>query len=210
MSPRKKATADVELKTALLASAMLHEVKQPLNAINLNAELARRKLAEDQRGPIDAIERAGDRVQATLEAFARACPALPLPEEPVDLAPVFAPITGVEIAVKELPECVASVEQLRLAVEALVDNARRAGGKIVLSAKADENDLHIVVADQGCGMTAEIVKRAPEIGFSTWGRAGIGMTLAKFVTYHHAGSFTIESAPDKGTKVSMVLPLTIG
>jgi hypothetical protein len=33
------------------------------------------------------------------------------------------------------------------------------------------------------------------------------MTVAKFIAYHHAGGFQVDSAPGKGTTVSMVLPI---
>jgi signal transduction histidine kinase len=100
-----------------------------------------------------------------------------------------------------------------VAIDNVVENAilaSRSGGEVMLSAgQGSEDELRITVRDDGAGMTPEVARRAPEIGFSTRDADGTGMTVAKFIAYHHSGGFQVETHPGQGTTVTILLPLSV-
>jgi signal transduction histidine kinase len=215
-----------QIRRSFLGLALCHELKQPLHSLNLNLELlgkrlARAESAADIEGPVGALSRVCDRINDCLDAFASRSAPDAIPSDPVDLHPILeeaverardrARRSGVKLVlrVSELPNISASPDQLAVALDALLDNAIRAtqnGGEVLLSASVADEDLRIEITDRGKGMTPDVARHAVEIGYSTWGGAGIGLTVAKFITYHHAGGFQVATTPGQGTTVAMILP----
>jgi signal transduction histidine kinase len=109
-----------------------------------------------------------------------------------------------------LPPLAVHPLQLETAIDALLDNALRAsrrGASVILRARREDDDVRLEVVDEGAGMTPEVMKRAVEIGFSTSGRRGVGLSVAKFVAYAHGGGFQVSSRPGEGTTVALILPV---
>ncbi|MEA1992239.1 MAG: ATP-binding protein [Thermodesulfobacteriota bacterium] len=76
----------------------------------------------------------------------------------------------------------------------------------VTSSKAD-NGIRIEVEDNGTGMDDETAKRALEPLFTTWARGtGLGLAIVKKIVEEHGGSVSLESIPDHGTKVTVIIP----
>ncbi len=68
----------------------------------------------------------------------------------------------------------------------------------------------ITVKDSGCGMTAETLEKAFQPLFTTksgQGHSGLGLSIVYAVVRASDGFMIIESQPEKGTKVSIYLPL---
>ncbi len=91
-------------------------------------------------------------------------------------------------------------------------NSVRAGAKnIALSVVADgtKGRLTMSIADDGTGMTEEMVRRASDPFYSTkTGRkVGLGVPLLKGVADLCSGEFHIRSRPGKGTEIEVALPL---
>ena len=216
------------IRRGYLGLALCHELKQPLHSLNLNLELLGKRLAKipgtesaDLDGPISALGRVVDRINDCLDNFASRSMPDASPAEPIDLRPVLeeavervkdrARRAGVKVVLRtsELPAIPANGEHLLVAIDALLDNAIRAsanGGEVLLSGIHADDDIRIEITDRGSGMPPDVAKRAVEIGFSTWGGTGIGLTVAKFITYHHAGGFQVATTPGQGTTVAMILP----
>jgi len=75
---------------------------------------------------------------------------------------------------------------------------RREGGKIVAS-----------VGDNGAGMSAEVKERVGQFFFSTKGEGkgtGLGLAIAQHIVVQHKGQLVIDSAPDSGTTMRVILP----
>ena len=102
-------------------------------------------------------------------------------------------------------------DELGEMVRVLVDNAIEAmpdGGSLVLGLATSGDEVALVVADTGVGMSASVKRRALDPFFTTKGsRAkGLGLALAWGVVRRHGGMLEIESQPGRGTRVRVCLP----
>jgi signal transduction histidine kinase len=82
------------------------------------------------------------------------------------------------------------------------------GGRILVAARVEGEALRIRVQDDGCGMTSEALASCREPFFSTRpSGTGMGLTLCDRATEEVGGELRIESAPGRGTTVTMLLPI---
>ncbi len=99
----------------------------------------------------------------------------------------------------------------------LVTNAITAmdqGGRLTIGLSNDNGSVTLRVADDGLGMTPEVLSRAFEPFFSVRpaeegdvARAtGLGLAVAKRLVERSGGTIGIESAPGQGTSVTVNLP----
>ena len=99
-------------------------------------------------------------------------------------------------------------------VEDLTRNAfdACADGKVSLSAQRDNGFVALEFADEGLGMNDTTLSRAAEPFFTTKNtddRMGLGLFLARSFVESMQGQLRIHSAPDRGTTVSVRLPVGI-
>ncbi|MRX07863.1 PAS domain S-box protein [Pseudoduganella sp. FT25W] len=87
---------------------------------------------------------------------------------------------------------------------------RRDGVIVVRAAMVDDDVLSLEFSDNGCGMTEDVLKRVFDPFFTTrmgQGGTGLGMNIVyNIVTGVLGGRISIDSAPDAGTTVRMLLP----
>lgn len=106
---------------------------------------------------------------------------------------------------------------MRRALLNMLSNAvkfSKANGRVEIRAEVDTNgDLHLIVADTGIGIKPEDIPKVME----PFGQAdashsrnhegtGLGVPLTKSLVELHNGRFEMDSEPDIGTTVSLVLP----
>ncbi|MGB3215178.1 MAG: ATP-binding protein [Alphaproteobacteria bacterium] len=126
-----------------------------------------------------------------------------------------------EIAlVLKCPEGIGSAEidetRMKQAVLNVVQNAlahTRSGGHITINAQADQKTLILTVQDNGVGIPAaeqsRILQPFERIESQQAGRGvGLGLTLVQNIVTLHGGDFRLESAPEKGTTVTLRVPLS--
>ena len=102
----------------------------------------------------------------------------------------------------------------------LIVNARQAmtgGGRLILRLSHDEAAglVDLMVRDTGCGMTPDVMRRIFEPRFSTKsgpdetgkGGTGLGLSACKEIVDAHRGRIRVESAPGKGTAITIRLPV---
>ena len=114
-----------------------------------------------------------------------------------------------------LPPVFADRSALENAILNLALNARDAmpdGGKTVIGATLDEASHQVCIAfqDTGTGMTPRVVARAFDPFFTTKdpGRGtGLGLASVEGFAKQSGGRASIESAPGRGTTVSIFLPV---
>ena len=99
-------------------------------------------------------------------------------------------------------------DAMRRAVTNLVDNARRHGKRIALSALRQERAVRVVVDDDGPGIAAErreSVFRPFES--DSHGGTGLGLTIARDIARAHGGDIILEDSPLGGLRAAIRLPV---
>ena len=126
------------------------------------------------------------------------------------------------------PQVSADANLLRTSLECLVSNAHESmidkEGAVTITAGSSlshgsidfffdfpppENPFFFVeVSDSGCGMLPSVLSRIFDPFFSTKIRGhGMGLPCVFGVTRLHSGNISVQTEPDQGTTVTMVLPL---
>jgi two-component system NtrC family sensor kinase len=83
-------------------------------------------------------------------------------------------------------------------------------GTIHVSSGADDDEVWIEIADDGCGMPPEVVGRIFDPFFTTKpvGKGtGLGLSLSYGIIQKHHGRIEVRSAPGEGTAFRIVLPV---
>jgi signal transduction histidine kinase len=113
---------------------------------------------------------------------------------------------------QKLPELKADAAQLSQAFLNLILNATEAmpgGGTLSIKTSAKEDELTIVFADTGPGMTDEQRERAFTGMLSTTKEkgAGLGLTIVAKVAEAHGGRVEVKTGEGKGTTITLRLPV---
>lgn len=89
-----------------------------------------------------------------------------------------------------------------------IDACAKGGRVVVRAGLPDARTFELVVADDGRGMTPEVLAKCCELFFtSKEGGSGIGLTLCREAVTGGGGTLDIESAPGAGTKITLRIPL---
>jgi len=113
-----------------------------------------------------------------------------------------------------LPRVRGDRERLRQVIQNLVDNAVKyssVGGRVRVSATADDGHVLIDVADQGPGIPPEDRELIfQEFGRSSSGTAkpgsGLGLFIARSIAEAHGGTLGVDSVPARGSVFRLDLP----
>lgn len=216
-----------------LVAGVVHELNNPLTAVNMYSDVLVEKLAAAGHDPADldklrAIREGGQRIQRLardLVSYARPAGARTEPvelagvlEEAVRLAkPALKEAAGVlEREVHGVPLIEGSRPALVQVFVNLVTNAARAlghGGHVrVTLGAAGDGEVRVTVEDDGAGMEPEVAQRAFEPFFTTRPGSGIGLGLpiVRGIVERHGGKVALDTAPGKGTRVTVTLPVKRG
>lgn len=111
-----------------------------------------------------------------------------------------------------------NADQIRQLILILLDNAftyASPDGDVTLALERDGNEAIIAVADSGPGIRSEHVQRiferfyrADDARSRSYGGAGLGLSIARWIATIHRGDIDVESEPDDGTTFRVRLPLT--
>jgi signal transduction histidine kinase len=209
-----------------MLAQITHEVRNPLNALSLNAEL----LAEEvTRLPEERQTEAADIVKimsveiSNLEevtehylSLVRRPAPLPGQHNPGDVVHGVAKLLQEELKRAQVNlivhgEIKRTIEmddgQLRRALLNVVRNAVEAKAETVqIYMQLNENRLEIQVEDNGEGMNPAQIARASEPFFSTKAAGtGLGLAITRQILEDHGGGLSLE-ALEKGTRVRLTLP----
>ncbi len=116
-----------------------------------------------------------------------------------------------------LPELLADRDLLFLAIHNVIDNAIKfteSGDTIEIRASEDGNRVQIEVADTGPGIPAEELDQVWTELFRGKGARGIpgsglGLALVQGIFRRHGGTVAIRSQLDKGTLITLTLPVRV-
>src|SRR5213593_861799 len=214
-----------------LSLKVAHEVRNPIAAIELNAELLGDLVRE--RGGAD-MEEAATLVTAIREqvnaldaiteeylAFAR----FPRPQYDEDsvnemvaaLVEFVRPVAARQGSTVEattdqtVPPMAIDRTLLRQSILNLVKNGLEAlgrGGKLTVSTRRVDDHVEIDVRDTGPGISPEVSKRLFEQFFTTKPQGtGLGLYISRQIIEEHGGTLRWESAPGQGTTFTATLPI---
>jgi two-component system, LuxR family, sensor kinase FixL len=215
-----------------MASALAHEVNQPLSAATNYLEAGRRLLArgggpatERVHGIFNAaagqVERAADLVRR-LREFGRKGESERRPEsigklidEAAALALIGARDSGIKVQLRiapQLPEVAVDRVQLQQVLVNLIRNAVEAMESerrelTVSAAPDDDGGVAIRVADTGPGLAPEVAERLFQPFVTTKPQGmGIGLSICRAIVEAHGGGLHAEPNPGGGTVFAFSLP----
>jgi signal transduction histidine kinase len=212
-----------------ISAQITHEVRNPLNALGLNAELLAEELegipggAPEARALCAAISREVDRLNALTEEYLRFARAPRSPggrQEPGELVGNLLDFLAPELAAarievrRELPPGVPAIRgdeaRLRAVLLNLVRNAREAmpgGGTLTVTARRAGDGVELSVRDSGAGIAPEALSRLFDPFYSTKERGtGLGLAFVQEVVQEHGGTVRCDGAPGQGATFTIWLP----
>ena len=215
----------------LLASGLAHEIRNPLNAMNMNLQMLEEELQlAPGQGPDDASElldqtkREIKRLEQLVSNFLTyARPAVPQFRSH-DLNEVLqqvcrfleADFRASDVALTfegepMLPSVELDETQFKQAVMNLLVNARqvlRGGGRVEIRTRAGAGgDVVMEITDDGPGIPEEARERIFDVFYSNrGGGTGLGLPIARQIVQRHGGSIEVETAVGEGTTFRIRLP----
>jgi signal transduction histidine kinase len=225
--------AEKAVVVSRLASAIAHEIRNPLNYINLTLDHLRATFAPDDPKKLEKfnslttqLKSEVARINTRITEFLNYSRPAALEPKSLDLAAatrdalrIFEPQASecnVEVNIDErgpVPRITADAESLRSALTNLIINGLQAmdgsGGKlsIVLSGEEDGRRARIDVTDTGRGIAPEDISKVFEPYYSTKETGtGLGLAIVRKAVDDHHGTISVKSKVGEGTTFTITLP----
>ncbi|PYQ40729.1 MAG: hypothetical protein DMF77_17775 [Acidobacteria bacterium] len=221
-----------------LAAGVAHEINTPLASIALRAESLLRSASDPRLLALDSFKNFPrylktideeifrcKRIIGSLLDFSRVRKPEVKESDLNALAERAAELVGHQMKLKQvtislkldptLPRVPADEGQLRQALLALLMNALDAtpsGGRVEIETRREGADsVALTVADSGMGIPRENLDKIFSPFFTTkpvGQGTGLGLAICHGIVSSHGGEIQVESELDKGTRLSLVLPVS--
>ncbi len=215
----------------LLASGLAHEIRNPLNAMNMNLQMLEEELEAAGEMPdreyvelLDSTKSEIKRLEGLVNNFlAYARPGRPHFES-LDLNEVVNEVlkflendfkqsrVGLKAELEPmLPNVELDERQFKQALMNLMVNARQVlepeGTVLVRTRAASNGEVVLEVEDDGPGIPEASQERIFEVFYSSrGGGTGLGLPIARQIVERHGGHIELESSVGVGTKFTIRLP----
>lgn len=216
-----------------LGSAIAHEIRNPLNYINLTLDHLRSKFSPEdgeRRATFtkltsqlkDEVARINSQITDFLNysrpanVNLRPVEARSVIEDSLRIVEAQAAENNIKIAVVEhedVPQIMGDPEFLRSVFNNLFINGVQAmggdGGKLTVKISPDGDFVRFEVSDTGSGISPENLTKVFEPYFSTKETGtGLGLAIVQKIVELHTGTIDVESAEGEGTKFTVRLPIS--
>lgn len=216
---------------AQLAGGLAHEIRNPLSTIRMNLELLSEEVEESDdpatrriTKKLERIRRECSHLEEILTAFLQFARAGELSLEEVDLGELvseFIEVYRPEAArhridvsphlAPSLPRIRVDRSLMRQVLMNLALNAQQAmpnGGLLELQTRAADGSVLLDVIDTGTGIDDRVREKLFQVFVSTKpGGSGLGLPTVRKIIEAHGGTITCDSAPGKGTRFVIALPV---
>ena len=212
-----------------LTRELVHEIRNPLNSINLNLQILEEDLSVENPNAPSEVQKRVRRIRGEVERLDRiltdfrryanlppltfeACDLVVLIEEVLDFNEPEAQKQNVQVnrEIQALPPVQLDQSQFKQALLNLIINGVQAmenGGTLTVRAKPLNEGVQIDVEDTGQGIQPEQFDKIFDLFISTKAEGtGVGLTIVKQIIEGHGGRVSVESNPGHGTKFSIWLP----
>ncbi|OGW28508.1 MAG: hypothetical protein A2X56_01545 [Nitrospirae bacterium GWC2_57_13] len=213
-----------------LAAGIAHEIRNPLASLSGSIQVLQAELdvQGDNRRLMDIVLRETDRLNAIITEFLEYARPTPAGDEQIVLSSLVDETVTLLRNSREFRETIKIIcnldqyaivlgdpRRLRQVFWNLLINACQAipdSGEISVSveqrSEAGEDMAVITVADTGMGIGQESQKKIFDPFFTTkQGGTGLGLAIVHRIIDEHGGSLTVKSEPEKGSSISIRLPL---
>lgn len=214
-----------------LASAIAHEIRNPLNYINLTLDHLRAKFAPEKDSERESFEKLTSqlktevaRINLQISDFLRYSRPVKLDIKPTNIRKVIdssllliepqAEEQNIKISIVErdhIPNILGDEDVLRSVFNNLFINAAQAmegsGGNLSVTISSVEDQVQIEIKDTGVGISAENLDKIFEPYFSTKETGtGLGLAIVKKIIDDHNGIIEVESKENEETVFTVKLP----
>ncbi|MDO8721093.1 MAG: ATP-binding protein, partial [Syntrophales bacterium] len=116
---------------------------------------------------------------------------------------------------KDLPEIMASTNQIRQVMLNMIKNAKESmpsGGAMNIRTMGNTENVTIIVRDTGAGIPEEIRNKIFDAFFTTKQKVkgvGLGLSVCYGIIKDHGGDIRVESEIGKGTHFIITLPVKV-
>jgi len=209
-----------------MAAGISHEIRNPLGIIRSSAELLKKKVtAIDPANSIpDIIIEESTRLNGIITDFInfarprspnlRPCRIEDVLEKNITYLQSQIQESGCNIQKRcahSLPEIMADTDMLYQSFLNILINAMQSmpsGGSIAIDIFGDDKTVTVHFDDEGEGIPEELVEKIWDPFFTTKKKGtGLGLGIVKNIIESHGGSILIANRPEKGTRVTVELPV---
>ena len=227
----KKQERDARMQQRLaavgeMAAGIAHEIRNPLASMSGSIQVLRDELplSAEQEQLMDIVLRESDRLNTTIRSFLEYARPHRFAIARFDLRRVLqdaalllrnsadvreAHTVDVDVPVEPI-WLDADEGQIKQIVWNLATNGLRAmpdGGRLRLGSTADGADVVLTVRDEGIGIDAENLDSLFQPFHGTFAKgSGLGLAIVHRIVTDYQGSIAVDSAPGRGTTVSVRLP----
>jgi signal transduction histidine kinase len=224
-------TAERQAAIGRLTQAVAHEIRNPLNVINLSIDHVATKYAPEDEKRREQLARILSSIRDEVARLKRLVSDLlnygrparlavetvdvrKLVDDTIDLVRPQADEQGVEVTLEgnsSPVEVRGDRERLKSCFSNIAINALQAmpgGGHLDVRVAKRDGSVEVTMTDTGVGIAEDALSKIFEPYFSTKQAGfGLGLAVTKTVVEEHRGSIEVRSEPQRGTTFTVTLPI---